>query len=288
MTGYGISQVHDDSYAYGVEARSVNNKYCDVRVRIPREINALDVAIESVVRDRIARGRIDFYIECKALPQTETKTDVNLSLARGYYEAFQKVRKELEIPERVSLGSILQQPGIVKLSEPDLDLDGLEKILVRGVHEALDALIEMREQEGLGLEQEITRLLSQAENDIERLSMVAKNVAVEKKDKLSVRVQELLGDIELDEGRIAQEIALLADRSDITEEISRLEIHLSHFRKMLMQDESVGRRLDFLTQEMNREVNTAGSKIGDANAIQIVVNLKSVIEKIREQVQNVE
>ena len=146
----------------------------------------------------------------------------------------------------------------------------------------------MRKQEGRGLEQEITRLLSQAENDIERLSELAKNVAGDKKDKLSSRVQELLGDIELDEGRVAQEIALLADKSDITEEISRLEIHLGHFKKMLMQEESVGRRLDFLTQEMNREVNTAGSKIGDANAIQVVVNLKSVIEKIREQVQNVE
>ena len=288
MTGYGISQVHDDLYSYGVEARSVNHKYCDVRVKIPREINGLESSMEGVVRDRIARGRVDLYIECKALPQAETKIDADLSLARGYYEAFEKVRKELKIQEAVSLGSILQQPGIVKLSDPDLDLDGLEKILIRGVHGALDALIAMRKQEGRGLEQEITRLLSQAENDVERLSELAKNVAGDKKDKLSSRVQELLGDIELDEGRVAQEIALLADKSDITEEISRLEIHLGHFKKMLMQEESVGRRLDFLTQEMNREVNTAGSKIGDANAIQVVVNLKSVIEKIREQVQNVE
>nr|ADI21496.1 uncharacterized stress-induced protein [uncultured myxobacterium HF0070_11L13] len=288
MTGYGISQVHDDLYSYGVEARSVNHKYCDVRVKMPREINGLEPPVETVVRDRIARGRVDLYIECRALPQTETKIDTDLSLARGYYDAFEKVRKELGFEEAVSLGSILEQPGIVKLSDPDLDLDGLEQILVSGVHGALDALIAMREQEGQGLEQEITRLLSLAENDVERLSKLAKNVAADKKDKLSLRVQELLGDIELDEGRIAQEIALLADKSDITEEISRLKIHLDHFRKMLVQDESVGRRLDFLTQEMNREVNTAGSKIGDANAIQVVVNLKSLIEKVREQVQNVE
>ena len=266
----------------------MNHKYCDVRVKIPREINALEASLEAVVRERITRGRVDLYIECKTLPQVETKTDVDLNLARGYFEAFEKVRTELKIEEPVTLGSILQQPGIVKLSEPDLDLEGLEKILVRGVHEALDALLEMREQEGRGLGQEIERLLVAAETDIQHLSQAAMNVAIDKKNKLSARIKELLGDVEFDEGRVAQEIALLADKSDITEELSRLEIHVNHFRKFLLGNESVGRRLDFLTQEMNREVNTAGSKIGDAKATQVVVNLKSVIEKIREQIQNVE
>ena len=288
MTGYGITQVHDAFFSYGLEVRSVNHKYCDVRMKIPREISGLEAALEAVVRERITRGRVDLYIECKSQPQTETKTEVDLPLARGYFDAFEKIRKELKIDELVSLRSVLQQPGIVKLAEPDLNVEELKDILVAGMQGALDALVEMRELEGQGLEQEIRRLLSEIDSDILKLESLASAVAKDKQKKLSARVAELLGEVEIDEGRLAQEIALLADKSDITEEISRLKIHLSHFREILQQDESVGRRLDFLTQEMNREVNTSGSKVGDANAIQVVVNLKSVIEKIREQVQNVE
>jgi uncharacterized protein (TIGR00255 family) len=288
MTGYGAAQAQDDTRSYGIEIRSVNHKFCDVKVKLPRNFNALEAQLQAQVRARIARGRVDVFIESKLLPDVSQNAEIDWGLARAYKKSLDELREKLGLSDPVTLSMLSGIGGVLKAPEVCVDLDRISKAMSAGLSEALDVLERMRISEGEGLLTDIETHLSLVDNRVAMLAADVTSLAAQRKTRLEKRLQDILQDVEIDEIRLAQEVAILVDRSDVAEELSRLRIHLNHFREMLSSPDAVGRKLDFLLQEMNREVNTTGSKAANASVAQHVVELKSTLERIREQVQNVE
>lgn len=289
MTGFGSASAQTDDLALAVEVRSVNHRHLDVRTHLPPELTALGKGIEELVRKRLARGRVDVSVQVGPRGRDDPRPLVDLEAARAYFAACQHVAQALELPVTLTAEHVVDAISNLRPPpEPPPDLDALETSLRAATEEALDALATMRDAEGRSLAAELAghverigSLRATIVGDVER-------VVREKKKKLEQRIQELLGDTTLDPSRIAQEIALLADRMDVTEELERLASHCDQFNGLLSMDSAVGRKLDFLVQEMNREANTIGSKCADAAVAHVVVELKAELERMREQAQNVE
>jgi uncharacterized protein (TIGR00255 family) len=288
MTGYGAGTSSDEQRAYSVEIRTVNHKFCDVKVKLPRDCNALEPQIQHLVRKRIARGRVEVLVDVSMQPNIEMVALVDTTLARSYQNGLESLREALGLTEPVSLSLLANLPGVLKAPETRLDPDAVLPSLTAALDVALQALDGMRRNEGQGLQTQIEGLLTLVEQGVAAVENCVSRSIDERTERLRKRLQDTLLELELDEARLAQEVAILVDRSDISEELSRMAIHLTQFRRLLSSGEPVGRKLDFLLQEMNREVNTTGAKCSDAQMAHSVVELKSNLERIREQVQNVE
>lgn len=288
MTGFGRGEVTTEVGTIVVEMKTVNHRYLDIAIRAPKEFNALEESLRGVIRQTLTRGRVDVFVRfTPSLEQAPTVT-VNLALARAYMAQVDVLQKEIELIGYLTPRDLLELPQVVRLDEPVLDPDLLRNPLLAVAQTALNQLTKMRAQEGERLVADMRdRLASLAELllDVENRSP---EVVTEYRQKLTLRLQEMLPEGVLDEARLAQEVALLADRACITEEIVRLRSHFAQFDSLLGGQEAVGRQLDFLVQEMNREINTIGSKANDAKIAQLVVEMKSELEKIREQTQNIE
>ncbi len=288
MTGFGSASAHADELALSVEIRSVNHRHLDVRTHLPPEIASLSKSLEEIVRKRLSRGRVDLSVQLGARDGGAARPIVDIDAARAYYAACQHIAQVLEIPLTVSAEHVVDAASNLRAPPPPLDLEPIEAALGGAVDSALTALITMREAEGRALAEELAGHIERVRELRGAIADDIDRVVREKKRKLEVRVQELLGDATLDPARVAQEIALLADRMDVTEELERLASHCDQFNGLLSMDSSVGRKLDFLIQEMNREANTIGSKCADAALAHVVVELKAELERMREQAQNVE
>jgi uncharacterized protein (TIGR00255 family) len=288
MTGFGAATARAGGEEVTVEVRAVNGKFCEVKARLPREFAALEPLVVRRVKERLARGGIDVTVrrgEGEAGPRWPK---VDLVLAGRYLERFRELQERLALPGTIELGQLLAAEGVVGLEERPPDPDAARDAVQEALDRALDALVAMREREGATLRRDLEERLRVLAGLVDRLAEAAPASVVAYRDRLTRRVQELAGDIAIDAQRLAQEVALFADRSDVAEELTRLGSHLDQLRGLLDAAEPVGRRLDFLVQEANREVNTSGAKSQWAEAAALVVDMKAELERIREQVQNVE
>jgi uncharacterized protein (TIGR00255 family) len=288
MTGYGKAVVETDAGRTSVEIRSVNHRYGEVYVKMPRTLLAFENDVRKAVGDRLKRGKIEVFVQREEAVGGENFPSVNVPLAKAYRDAFEQLKRELDLADPVTLPLILSQRDVLSAREEGGNEDALRGELLETVRGAVEAMEAMRLREGEALLADLTARRRTLSDIIERIALRAPVMAAEYAVRLRERLTQLLSGTTLDEARFAQEVALIADRSDITEELVRFRSHLVQFDDTLKLAEPVGRKLDFLMQEFNREVNTIGSKAGDADTAALVVELKAELEKIREQVQNIE
>lgn len=288
MTGYGKAEVASEQGRFAVEIRSVNHRYGEISIRMPRGFMALENDIKKMLGNVLKRGKIDVYIQWEEVAGAVSMPQADTALAQGYADLFRNMLSELGVAGDVPLSLILTQKGVLKDVATVIDETELMPQLVSAVQAAVVAIDAMRCREGDALSQDLTARRVQVAEWIEQIGSRAPQVVSEYRQKLKSRLDQLLDGAEMDAARLAQEVALMADRCDVTEELVRLASHFSQFDEALLLAEPVGRKLDFLMQEMNREVNTIGSKSSDAEVTGLVIRIKAEMEKMREQVQNVE
>ena len=288
MTGYGKADAPVAGGRIIVEIRSVNHRYGEISVKLPRPLMAHENEVRKVVASRMKRGKIEVFIQQEGAVGRENLPTLNLPLARAYYDAFVRMKEELALAEPVSLALIAAQRDVLSSGGTEEPEEAVDQALLSAVGTAVEKIELMRLREGSLLLEDLRGRRELLATLMGRVQERAPLVVAEVGSRLKERVGQLSGETGVDEGRLAQEIAFLADRSDITEELVRFDSHLQQFDEALCMDEPVGRKLDFLLQELGREVNTIGSKANDAEIAGVVVQLKAELEKIREQVQNIE
>ncbi|HET8734157.1 MAG TPA: YicC/YloC family endoribonuclease [Anaeromyxobacteraceae bacterium] len=287
MTGFGAGRAAAGGETLEAEVRSVNHKFCEVKARLPREMGALETELVRQVKDRLARGGVEFTLRRTAARGTLAPR-VDAELAAEYARAFEEVRSRLGLAGPVALADVLGAAGVVSLEERAVDLDAVRGASATALAAALDALVAMREREGEALARDLETRLGAVERLAARLAEISPRSVEDYRARLHERVAELSRGLAPDPVRLATEVALFADRTDVTEELTRLASHVAQMRGLLASGEPAGRKMDFLVQEMHREANTVGSKSQSADAAAAVVALKAEIERMREQVQNVE
>ena len=287
MTGYGRGQAQVDGLSFSVEIKAVNHRYGDVNIKSPRLLAPLESEIKKQVLAVLKRGKIDLFISQEHTSQLANKPVIDEPVAMAYIEAFKRLQEVSGLPGEISLEFLAAQRDVLVLKDVEFARDDLWGCLSQAISNALDSIQGMRQKEGAATAVDIENRLSLLSQSMVTIERSAALVPIEWQQKL----QERLARLQVNGGdpqRIAQEIAIFADRCDISEEITRINSHLDQFHNLLQQQEPVGRQLDFLVQELNREANTMGSKSNDATLTRHVVALKSELEKIREQVQNIE
>jgi uncharacterized protein (TIGR00255 family) len=278
MTGYGAAEKE----GFKVEVRSLNHKFLDVSVRIPSYLMEHEMTVRKMVKDSFERGKVDVTISLADKRQKKVKVDPEL--ARDMHKAFSDIQKELGLPGKLDINFFAGFREVLLSEEPDANTDAIFEAL----KEAISKVEEMRWAEGKALLQELKQRLDTVEQKRREVDTAAKDVVPLYREKLAKRVAELMTTGVPDENRLAQEIAFIAQKADISEEIARLESHIRQFDKSLASDAPIGRRLDFLCQEMNREANTMASKVDDIVITNLALDIKAELEKIREQVQNIQ
>ncbi len=289
MTGFGIGEFKDQYYNLSVECKTINHKYLDINPRIPRKLSFLEDKLRFLIKDHLGRGRVDIFVKFETVTSVGSQLVYDAELAKQYYHILKNIKSDFGLEEPISPVDIAKFPDVVKITEAEDDEEILWNMLSDAANKALENLCNMRIIEGKKLEKDILARADLLERSVCDLEKYTDTIEKEYKDKLYARISELLDDPKVvDEYRLAQEVAIYADKSNITEEIVRFKSHINQLRDTVTADESVGRKMDFLIQEMNREVNTMGSKSSDVSIANLVINMKAELEKIREQVQNIE
>jgi uncharacterized protein (TIGR00255 family) len=289
MTGFGRATAAENNFSITVELKTVNNRFLDVNLRLSNELQALESVIKRIIGNRLSRGRVDVNLQYER--HEETSYELNRPLINGFLAAMRSMKEEFNLDGEPDLNVIARLPNVIVASKSDAAPEffaAVETVIL----DALDDLERMREVEGGLLAGELASRLVAIEDRMPAIEGEAAKIADEFHERLSKRINDMLAktdsQIDLDQGRLTQEVAYLADRADISEEITRLRTHIEHFRSIMNEDKDVGKRLDFLTQELNREANTITSKTNNMIVKENALAIKSEIEKIREQVQNVE
>ena len=289
MTGFGRGESEDGIHSFNVEIKTVNHRYNDIVVRMPKHLSYLEENIKSLIKEKINRGRVEVYISLEYIDESNLNIVVDMPLARAYKSEIDRMMDELNIDDEVKLNHMLILPEIIKKERKEVEEDIVWECLKISLEIALNNVMDMRIKEGSILKKDMENKISEIEKILIEIENRASLVVIEYKEKLKSRIEELLDeDLNVDDNRLNYEIAFFADRADINEEIVRLRSHNNQFLDSLNESEPVGRKLDFILQEMNREINTIGSKSEDLIISNCVVNIKSELEKIREQVQNIE
>jgi len=290
MTGFGRGEASGESIAVTVEVRSVNHRHLDVALRLPRSLAALELDVRRVVQSRLERGGIDIDVQLTPLAGAATqRVQVDAALAREYVARARALAMELGLDGAPNLAWLLEQPGVVRLEDPEpIEPAAPWPLLAEALGRALDELVARRTAEGDRLAEALRTLHGELTTNVELVSVRAPATTARREDRLRDRLRALLAETAIDQSRIVTEAAVWADKSDVTEELARLRAHLAEFTLMLGKDGPVGRPLDFLIQELNREINTVASKADDLEMSQAALAAKGVLEKIREQVQNLE
>jgi uncharacterized protein (TIGR00255 family) len=286
MTGYGRGEVDHAGAKFTVSLNSVNRKQSDIAINLPRELAELEPRIRQAINEQVSRGRTTVTVSCENGANRSLALDA--ALARSYHDAMRKLQKELGAPGEISIGTILQAPGVLRLSESNADADAAWPPLEKALQLALGELIQMREREGKHLAKDLQQRLKTIRAAIKEVRKLYPDVVKRYRSTLHERIRKAGVDVAADDERLLKEVALFADRSDVSEELTRLESHFAQFADHLKKDEPVGRTLEFITQEIARELNTLGAKANDAAISQHVVACKAELEKIREQIQNLE
>lgn len=288
MTGYGKGEHNDGKRCITAEIKTINNRYCDINIKTPRHLRFYEDNIRKILKNSIQRGRIDVYLNIDYISESDTVILPNLYLAKQYKGAIDEIKKQLNINSEPSIDTIIKFQDVLVAREDKADEDEMRICVESAVTMAVENLIAMRIKEGVQLEIDIRSSMVKILELIDEIGKNSETIVSEYKEKLETRVKELLGNHDLDENRLYNEIVFYSDKSDINEEIVRFKSHMDQLDNSLKNGGSIGRKLDFIIQEANREINTIGSKIANLNIIQIVIEIKNLLEKIREQIQNIE
>lgn len=290
MTGFGRGEYIDSSHRIIVEIKAVNHRYNEIVIRMPKNLGSLEDKIRRSIANTILRGRVDAFITVDEYGEKKRTVRVDKELAMAYHNAMRELAGLLEIPATDNIYHLSKYPEVFKVEEITEDVEQLWPKLAAAIEAAVANLMKMREAEGANIERDLLERVDKLSSYIAAVEERAPQILVDYREKLLNRMRELLAAVgaEPDETRLLQESAIFADRTNFTEEIVRLKSHLSQFRATVNSPDAVGRKLDFIVQEINRETNTIASKANDSAIANIVVEIKSEIEKVREQIQNIE
>ncbi len=288
MTGYGSAKGSVEGQEITVELKSVNNRYLDCSVRLPRNFLFAEDTVKQAVSAGVSRGKVDVFVSAQASQDSGTVVSVNEELARGYRDAVARIAETLGLESGINAFSLARFPDVLTVERRELDKDKAAAALSEITAKAVEEFNAMREREGERLRRDMLGKLETIEGLVSVVEERSPQTVKEYRERLEARLRDILADRSLDEQRVITEAAIFADRTAVDEETVRLRSHIAQFRTMLEEGSPIGRKMDFLVQEFNRESNTIGSKCSDASLAKVVVDLKSEIEKIREQLQNVE
>ncbi|MFO7740349.1 MAG: YicC/YloC family endoribonuclease [Desulfatiglandaceae bacterium] len=289
MTAYGRGEYQKGDIVFVAEMRSLNNRYRDIILRIPKNYQILENELKPIISNRIRRGRVEVTVQMENNGEAGPYNfELNLPLVDSYFKVFNELVERFGLDQEIELGSILQMKDAILLKPEERDLEEVKTGFEAALGEALDSLDEMRLKEGNAIRSDLVNRLGLLEKYLNTVGKRAPILVEEYREKLNDRINHMLKDVTVDENRLAQEVAFFSERSDVTEEIVRIRSHLQQFREYLSFDNALGRRLDFLIQEINREVNTLSSKASDSSISKVSVEMKAELEKLREQIQNVE
>ena len=289
MTGFGRGEFKNDNYHFLVECKTINHKYCDINVRLPRKISFLEDKIRNYVKNFVKRGRVDLYIKLDLIGSEDVNLKFDDKLATQYVNILKEIKEKFDLQDDISVMNVAKFPEIVKCEEKEEDEDLYWSMLKEALDMSMEKLTQMRKEEGEKLAIDTIERCDILANLIDEIEKYSNTVVDEYREKLNNRISEILENPSIiDENRLAQEVAIFADKSSITEEIVRFRSHIEQLKNTVVKNDSIGRKIDFLIQEMNREVNTTGSKSSNLNITNLVVEVKSELEKIREQIQNIE
>ena len=289
MTGYGKQSLNIDKREYQVEIKSVNHRYLDINIKLPKSISYLEYTIKKEISEKIKRGKIDVFITFEDNGQEGKNITINKELAKLYIEQLKELAQEEKILDNIEVMDIAKLPDILTIKNNEED-EKIQNELIQATEGAINKIIEMKNTEGSKIEQDLLQRINKIENKIVEISAKSTGLIEEYVVKLEKRIQEILKTEELDKSRLAQEVVIYADKCSIEEEITRLKSHIFQFRNLISNNnnETIGKKLDFLIQEMNRETNTIGSKANNLEITNGVIDIKTELEDIREQIQNIE
>lgn len=288
MTGFGRGEAISNNRHVTIEMKSVNHRYCDINIRMPRKLIFLENTLKNLIKEKLERGKIDVFINYENVDENTSNILYNEALAAEYMNYFQKMASNFGIMNDINVSSLSRYPEVLKLEEQEDDEELLQQLVMEALGKTIDDIAETRLKEGQMLKIDIKNKLDEMLGYVKVLKDIAPAVIEDYRNKLSTRIGEIMDQTLVDKDRLALEVVVFADRSCVDEEIVRLESHIKHMKDTLDAKDSVGRKLDFLAQEMNREANTILSKANNINVSNQGIDLKTLIEKIREQIQNIE
>lgn len=288
MTGYGRSEKETEFQKVLVEMKAVNHRYCDVVLKIPKKMAMFEERIKKVIKKQVKRGRVEVYMSFEEQKGDDFIVKPNYAVLDQYKSALDEIKDKYDIARDFDLNLLTRFQDVFSIEYKEIDEEAIWKLIESAISESLVSLMNMRRVEGEKLLEDINGRIEKIKTIIKELEKRAPEIVVSHRSKMKERITELLEDVELDEAKLAQEVAYFADKTNITEELVRLDSHLDQLSGIFKEDQSIGRKLDFLLQEINREINTIGSKSPDIDISNYVIELKSEFEKIREQIQNIE
>ncbi len=288
MTGFGRAKTEINNRIYNVEIKSVNHKYNDISIKLPRSLSYLEDKIKKEISSNIARGKIDVYISFENYSEEGKQVIVNNELVKEYMKQFKKLAEENNLKLDIPVTEITKLPDVLTLKETEEAEDVIQNELLNCMKEAISNFSNMRQQEGNKIKEDLLERIQKIEKEVEKISEYSTRLVEEYVVKLEQRIKEILKTDVVDKSRLAMEVVLYADKCSVEEELTRLRSHIVQFRNMLEETKPIGKKIDFLIQEMNRETNTIGSKSGSLDITNLVINIKTELEDIREQVQNIE
>ena len=288
MTGYGRVETSGQDRNIVVEVKSVNHRFLEISLRMPQALSPLELEFKKKIGEKVKRGRVEIFIRLEAQSTNAPEAIVNLEIARNYFRALQRLKDEFGLTEEIGLKTLVGFRDIFSSpAETEIQPDVLKQI-ADALEEALNMLVQMRQEEGAAIYRDMEQRLDSIRSILETINARSPQVIIEYQKRLKERIKELTEGRLLDESRLAQEAAILAEKSDITEEIVRMHSHIGQFVTLLQSSDAEGKKIDFLLQEMNREINTIGSKSNDAEIARQVIEAKSELSRLREQAQNIE
>lgn len=288
MTGYGKGEAEQNNIKIAVEVKSVNHRFLDLGIKLPRLLISFEDGIRNHIKSRIARGHIDVFVSYKCGENEASEVTYNANLVQKYIDMANEISKKYHVKNDFAISNLFAIKDIVSEDETTIDNELVQSLIIKALDEALDKLVVMRGNEGAKIQKDLFEKLDILQSVVAKIQEYAPLQVSNYRDKLRARVQEGLGDLQIDEMKLMNEIVFYADKVATDEEFTRLNAHIAHFREIATKDGAIGRSLDFITQEMNRESNTIGSKCSDLAVSNYVLTLKTEIEKIREQIQNIE
>lgn len=288
MTGYGTATDMIKGNKVTIEIKAVNHRYNDISVKTPRTYGFLEEPVRNHLLEKISRGKIDVYINMETYSDDDKEVLLNRGLADGYVRALTELKETYGLKEDISLPLLAKFPDVLKIDAKELDRDEFLRDFLLILEKAEDDFVSMRTREGEKLRRDVLTHVAEIEDAVQVIKARAPQIVEDYRNRLEERMKEILDSLPYDESRLLTEVAVFTDRVNVNEEVVRLGSHLAEVRSLMDADEPVGRRLDFVIQEMNREINTIGSKCNDLDTAQVVVGVKTEIEKIREQIQNIE
>ncbi len=288
MTGYGCCEIQKPEYKLSIEIKAVNHRYCDLSIKLPKKFNAFEQQIRTVMKEYAQRGKIDVFIGYEEYADSNAKIVYHANIAKEYMQAIREAQTQFGLESEITPERLIRFPEVVSMEEENMDLTEVYPVLEEALRGAAGQFTQARQKEGQHLKEDLLGKLEQIERSVTMVEERSPAMLQEYRRKITEKVQELLGDTKVDDSVLATELAVFADKVCVDEETVRLRSHIKNMRDTFALDEPVGRKLDFIAQEMNREANTILSKANDRELSNTAIDLKTEIEKVREQIQNIE